>query len=291
VEYEKITATALAKQLGVSVKTIFNTLSEANFVCKQGNDWILTDEGRKAGAEERKSQKYGTFLIWPKDLLSREEDSNILKNATLSSTKLGGKLGLTANRINRILNEIGWIDRGVKGWKITLQGEKYGGVQKQHHQTGVPFVVWPESILENPTFLSRTKEDKGAEVSQPTANDSSQFRERFKAELRTTDGHYVRSRAEMLIDNWLYMSEIAHAYERKLPIEEEAYCDFYLPNGKVYIEFWGLENDPKYIERKKTKIALYEKFHFNLIQLHDKDIANIDDILPRELLRYDIQTF
>lgn len=47
------------------------------------------------------------------------------------------------------------------------------------------------------------------------------------------------------------MSEIVHAYERKLPIEEEVYCDFYLPNGKVYIEFWGLESDERYIQRKK----------------------------------------
>jgi hypothetical protein len=48
----------------------------------------------------------------------------------------------------------------------------------------------------------------------------------------------VRSRAEVLIDNWLYMQGIVHAYERRLPIEEECYCDFYLPKG-VYIEFWA----------------------------------------------------
>ena len=48
------------------------------------------------------------------------------------------------------------------------------------------------------------------------------------------------SKAEMLIDNWLYMAEIVHAYERKLPIEEDVYCDFYIPKGKVYIEYWGM---------------------------------------------------
>lgn len=64
----------------------------------------------------------------------------------------------------------------------------------------------------------------------------------------------VRSRAEVLIDNWLYMQGIVHAYERRLPIEEECYCDFYLPGGKgVYIEFWGRESDPTYQERQAAK--------------------------------------
>ena len=53
----------------------------------------------------------------------------------------------------------------------------------------------------------------------------------------------------MLIDNWLYMQQIAHAYERKLPVEEDVYCDFYLPAGKAYIEYWGMEKDPAYAAR------------------------------------------
>tara|TARA_R110000787_G_scaffold55239_2_gene127641 strand:- start:5078 stop:5230 length:153 start_codon:yes stop_codon:yes gene_type:complete len=36
----------------------------------------------------------------------------------------------------------------------------------------------------------------------------------------------------MLIDNWLYMAETVHAYERKLPIEEDVYCDFYIPTRR-----------------------------------------------------------
>ena len=117
------------------------------------------------------------------------------------------------------------------------------------------------------------------------------FRGKFDAKHRTTDGHMVRSRAEMIIDNWLYMSEIVHAYERKLPVEEELYCDFYLPCGKVYIEFWGYENDDKYLARKKTKQDIYRKYEFNLIELNDSDIQNLDDILPRKLLKFGIQVY
>ena len=101
----------------------------------------------------------------------------------------------------------------------------------------------------------------------------------------------VRSKAEMLIDNWLYMAEIVHAYERKLPIEEEVYCDFYIPTGKIYIEFWGLENDPKYAARKETKKAIYKKYDFKLIELTDEEVFNLDDILPKMLLKYGVQTY
>lgn len=111
------------------------------------------------------------------------------------------------------------------------------------------------------------------------------------ANHRAIDGHLVHSKAEMLIDNWLYIAEIVHAYERKLPIEENVYCDFYIPTGKVYIEYWEYDNDPKYLARKEKKCAVYEKYGFKLIQLNDADIHNLDDVLPRLLLKFGIQAY
>ena len=117
------------------------------------------------------------------------------------------------------------------------------------------------------------------------------FREKFEAKHRSADGHFVRSKAEMLIDNWLYMAEIVHAYERKLPIEEDVYSDFYIPTGKVYVEYWGYENDQKYLARKQKKIEIYKKYGFNLIELNDKEVQNLDDFLPRLLLKYGVQAY
>jgi hypothetical protein len=98
----------------------------------------------------------------------------------------------------------------------------------------------------------------------------------------------VRSKAELLIDNWLYVSGIVHAYERKLPIEEEAYCDFYIPEGKVYIEYWGLERAPKYEARMQEKKELYEKYELSLIELTDEHIRRLDDYLPKVLLQFNV---
>ena len=117
------------------------------------------------------------------------------------------------------------------------------------------------------------------------------FRKKFPANFRTEDGHIVRSKAEQIIDNWLYHKGIVHAYERRVPIEEEVYCDFFIPIGqKVWIEFWGSE-EQKYLKRKETKKRFYEKNQKKLIELTDKDIENLDDVMPIKLRPFLPPTF
>ena len=57
--------------------------------------------------------------------------------------------------------------------------------------------------------------------------------------------------------------------------------------GKLIIH----ENDQKYLDRKKTKQEIYKKYGFNLIEVEDKDVQNLDDILPRLLLKYGVQAY
>lgn len=162
----------------------------------------------------------------------------------------------------------------------------------------MPYVVWPVAIAANAILVENVDDTKGTATRAPDqggpgkatdAAAAAAFRGKFEASYRATDGHYVRSRAELAIDNWLYMSGLVHAYERKLPVEEEVYCDFYIPGGKVYIEYWGLEGDQKYDERKQKKLKLYEKYDYNLIQLTDEDIFSLDDVMPRKLLKFGIK--
>src|SRR5207245_693714 len=89
--------------------------------------------------------------------------------------------------------------------------------------------------------------------------DEQDFREKFQATHRTMDGHVVRSRAEVMIDDWLYHHDVMHAYERKVPIEADLYTDFWIPKGRVYIEYWGMESNEKYAERKARKQQLYRE--------------------------------
>ncbi len=150
--------------------------------------------------------------------------------------------------------------------------------------------MWPETLLANSLLLKAARslsgEGQDAGIAEPTSDQG--FRGKFPAKHRTTDGHWVRSKAEQLIDNWLYMAGIAHAYERRPSIEEEAYCDFYIPTGRVYIEYWGYENDRRYQARQEIKRTLYQKYGLNLIELSDEHIQNLDDYLPQLLIKFGI---
>jgi hypothetical protein len=196
-----------------------------------------------------------------------------------------------------IFSELGWIEKDIAGWQITKLGKGLGGRQFEHETSGGTYVLWPDNILTNKNLTSVFKEVTVIEQPLPqttkevpkSTNDN--FREKFPATLRTKDGHMVRSRAEVIIDNALYDYKLAHAYERKLPIEEDLYSDFFIPTENVYIEFWGMEDDPKYAERKKVKIEIYKKYDFKLIELNDSDISNLDDYLPKKLLKYGIKVY
>lgn len=112
------------------------------------------------------------------------------------------------------------------------------------------------------------------------------FRDAFPTPYTATDGHRVRSRAELIIDNWLYARRIPHAYEYMVPTDEEMYCDFYLPDGDVYIEYWGLRDDARYSRRMEDKQRIYSDNELNLIELSDMEIERLDDTLPKLLRRF-----
>ncbi len=218
-------------------------------------------------------------------------NNKLASEGKLNATALGNKFGLSSQRINLVLAELGWITKVTTGWVLTPQGIALGANQRVFSETGNTFALWPESILTNNVLIATLKNiaGEGNGSSKPQSKESIGYREKFPASHRATDGHCVRSKGEMLIDNWLYMSGIAHAYERQLPIEEEKYCDFYIPAGKVYIEYWGFKDDSAYAAKKKAKLELYKKYGFNLIELTDEHISKLDDTLPKLLLKYNIE--
>ena len=166
---------------------------------------------------------------------------------------------------------------------MTDVGRYYGGMQ--NYYMGKASVRWDERLLCNENFINEIVK-VGKKSSKKEQKED--FREKFKAEYRTNDGHYVRSRAELVIVNWLFAEGIAYAYEKRVPIKEDVYCDFYIPKGKVYVEFWGLEDDEAYLKRKEKKIELYKKYTLNLIEIDNDKIGNLDDYLPTELLKFGV---
>ena len=210
----------------------------------------------------------------------------------VSATRLSEHFHLHLYKVNPTLAELGLLEKVENGWAATPRGLAVGAQEKVDSRKNNRYVVWPPEILENSIFLyafQTMAEDSSTEPSI-SSNDSG-FRERLRsvAKHRTNDGHWVRSKAEALIDNWLYVMGLVHAYERRLPIAEEAYCDFYIPQGRIYIEYWGYENDPQYAARKQEKLQLYRANELSLLELSDEHVEQLDDRLPILLRKFGVK--
>jgi len=297
---EYISTSALANELDIKSSDLFDKLKTLGWVDKKNDKWVLTDFGKQKGGQTRTNPKFGEYVVWPENI-SIDNGQQKDKAKLINATAIGKHFDVSSQRLNLIFSELGWIEKDIAGWEITKLGKSLGGRQFEHETSGGTYVLWPDNILQNKNLTSIFKEvanipvqpkpqtDKPTPDVKPATSDN--FREKFPATLRTKDGHMVRSRAEVIIDNALYDYKLAHAYERKLPIEEDLYSDFFIPTENVYIEFWGMEDDPKYAERKKVKIEIYKKYDFKLIELNNSDISNLDDHLPKKLLKYGIKVY
>jgi len=228
------------------------------------------------------------------------------KVALMTATQLAEKLAVLPKEVNKALLDAEYVKRDGKGYSLTQRAAKLG--EQRESKSGVKYCVWKPVILKNSKFMRALESDKVEKevkapvVKKPAPKPSSQRgsqqpshfeidgikvfnRKAFDAAFRTSDGHYVRSRSEVIVSDWLFMNRIAYAYEKRLPVEEELYSDFFIPDFNIYIEFWGYEDDPKYLKRKKTKKAIYEKYGFKLLELSTRDLEVLDDILPIKLLK------
>lgn len=215
----------------------------------------------------------------------------------LSATTLGEHFNIDAKQLNRVLLDIGWIEKEGKGWKPSGVGEKLKAQKKLYFKNKVPYVVWHPDICKSRILQKAVHEFVMVEITPPVsahiapmteeaADKCDGFRERFPPAIRATDGHMVRSRGEAMVDGLLYENRIVHAYERLVPIEQTMYCDFYLPEFSLYIEFWGMESNPKYKERKAKKLDLYRLSGLKLIEVKDEHINNLEDYLLGQLVKH-----
>ena len=142
---------------------------------------------------------------------------------------------------------------------------------------------------------NKEKDDKEEVIETDDCNVFWQdYRRVYPMNIRCKDGHYVRSRAEKIIDDYLFENQIMHIYEQRVVNEfndETYYPDFYLPflgrtvgeNRGIYIEFFGKEDDKKYVDNEKKKLAYYKSKDYDVIEVRDNNINCIDAYLDDEL--------
>jgi len=300
---EYISTSALANELDIKSSELFDKLKSLGWIEIKNDKRTLTDLGKQKGGQTRTSTKFGEYIVWPENI-SIDNGQQKDKPKLINATALGKHFNISSQRFNLLLNELGWVEKTVAGWGLTKLGKTLGGRQFEHETSGGSYVLWPDTVLQNKDLLEQfqetPKEKPVTKEIYPILNKSDSdtvddFRKKYPAEYRTKDGHYVRSKAELTIDDSLYLWGIAHAYEKKLPnTTENVYSDFHIPSGNgrpkaVYIEYWGMENDEKYNQRKNKKIEIYKELDLSLIQINDADIKNIEDSLQKYLLQHGIK--
>ncbi|MFX0059645.1 MAG: hypothetical protein ACFE85_16885 [Candidatus Hodarchaeota archaeon] len=93
--------------------------------------------------------------------------------------------------------------------------------------------------------------------------------------LKSIDGHIVKSKGELIIDNYLYLNGIQHIYEKKLKIKgQKVKTDWYLPEYNAFIEYWGYYGK-EYMKRKKEKLKIYRKAKLKLISVENRMFNDI----------------
>ncbi|EGU46292.1 hypothetical protein VII00023_11916 [Vibrio ichthyoenteri ATCC 700023] len=286
---QKISTSQLAKVRDIDAKQLFKDLKHAGYINRSDESWVLTEIGRRFGGEYLQHPKFGQYIVWPENLLI---DDAHTAGKQLTATQIGQRFQLNAKKINQLLSELGWITKTDNGWLVTASGFTHGGQQRVDNQSEQHYAVWHDTLVHNQRLKQTVIEFLGQDANASATDKSfSNFQQKFAAKHRTLDGHYVHSRGELIIDNWLYMNGIVHAYDRPLPIEQEQLCDFYLPSGKVYIQYWGDDQGPTDEQQKQAIKALYQQHQFALIDILVEDIDKLDDVLPNKLREFGIKAY
>jgi len=109
-----------------------------------------------------------------------------------------------------------------------------------------------------------------------------------------------RSKAEVQIARLLERSGIDYKYEYPVAVVDRGktrlwYADFYLPGYGIIIEYFGVNGDSQYEQRKKHKMKTYKEAGIEGLFLTEKSLqgdwptkimAGIEDILKNRLDKF-----
>lgn len=271
-----ISTTALARLLAKESKELFILLTGGGWIIKVDNHWQLTEKGKFEGGVYVNHPKYGEYIAWPESI-HQHPLFKLLPEAPLTASNLGFKFDLPARLMNLILAERGWIKKHIRGWLLTESGKQLGGQQNESEQSGIPFVTWPETLLENKFLLRAVAQLKGdaAVAQQPTM-----------------DGRLVTNTAERMISNWLYVAGVSYAQNYELNVDDSPLkASFYIPEPGVCIDCWPANAQAGNLNHQLEKQTQYRQQKIAFIELYEADLAQLDSLLARKLLSYGLAIY
>jgi hypothetical protein len=287
-ENKKISTSQLAKRHGMESRELFELLSGAKWIVrnhadtevikgKQPPKWLLTAKGEFEGGVYFSSDKFGTYIVWPASVVKHPMIQE-LQEKPLTATQIGKAHQLHGRLVNQILAEIGWIEQHIDGWELTNAGLAVGGQARENEKTGVHYALWPQQAVAD-SRLQRAL--SACDLNQLRTNNV----------VTALDGHQHDCPERVFIDNWLYLNGLAHACARPLDNDAEFASDFYLPQGRIFIEYWGAEDGAERLLGKLKKLDIYHEHQDHLVEIEPQHLPELDDYLAKQLLKFGIKVY
>tara|TARA_R110000823_G_scaffold130015_28_gene258217 strand:+ start:3519 stop:4409 length:891 start_codon:yes stop_codon:yes gene_type:complete len=286
----RLSTTALARKLEIPAQQLFVTLRDYGWIRRAGDSWALSTKGEYEGGTYRRSQRYGTYIVWPETLTEHPLLAAIESNQRITAFGLCRYYPtLSAQQINRVMAELGLQRHTLIGWELTPRGRALGGQQEEGRNSGALYATWPHDIVDNPIVY---RELAGfSNIALPSADgeiepDLFQVGASMPENLQGIDGHHLRSALQASVCNWLYLAQLAHAHRRALPSQEAVFADFYLPDGCIYIDCWESEVPAHELKDRLQKRDLYRELELRNLQIDAADADRLDDVLGNGLLDF-----
>jgi len=289
----RLSTTALARKLNIPTQQLFATLRDYGWIERAGDSWILTPKGEFEGGDYQTSRRYGRYIVWPDSLDHHPLLAALESNQRITAATMRRYYPrLHARQINRALAELGLQRHSIIGWELTERGRVLGGSQEESDNSGAFYVTWPHEIVDNPVIhreLTR-QSDQGQQIVVTGDAEPDLFAAQAGALPRVgIDGHGLGSALEVRVCDWLYLAQLAHAYQRALPTEELVLADFYVPEGNVYIDCWDTDVPAQALAGKLHKRELYQELKLRHIEINAEDADRLDEVLGRGLLAFGIR--
>ncbi|MFV8817327.1 hypothetical protein [Haliea sp. E17] len=290
----KLSTTALARKLEIPVQQLFATLRDYGWIQRRGDTWVLLPKGEFEGGSYQQSKRFGRYIVWPANLGHHPLLAALESNQRITAAAMRRYYPrLHTRQINRALAEIGLQQHTIIGWELTPLGKTMGGQQSESEATGAFYVTWPHEIVDNPVVhreLSRQSDQfPAAEAAEGDSAPDLFASASRPAQCEGVDGHILKTPLQMLVCNWLYLAQLAHACHRALPVEELIYADFYLPVGNVYIDCWEQASGPAEMRQRLRKRDIYSSMNLRSLEVDEDDVDRLDEVLGRGLLAFGIR--
>jgi hypothetical protein len=282
---DRLSTSALAKQLDVPIQQLFITLRDYGWIERRADSWSLTPKGEFEGGQYRESPRYGRYIVWPASVAGHPLVQAIEQNRRCDAVQIARHFQpLTPLRVNRLLAELGWQRLTSLGWTPTDAGQRLGA-QREPSDTGGWVVTYPPDIVEH-TVLSRAVSALTLlhVPAQPSAEEPDLFSPAEVAPAPSLDGHATGNELQRAVCDWLYLFGFAHACRRQLPIEEKAVADFYVPANGLFIDCWVDDGDAAAARERLHRRELYRQHELSSLEVRTSDLEQLDERLGSVLL-------